>query len=275
MKRPLFAWLPLLVLVFSLSAPCMLSAQSKKELLAEVQSLRTELSETRTSLAQSSKEAAAANARVLAIETELTDLRQTNANLLSNLNRITEESSKKTASISESLSNIQRTERQLRTISDGLTRQDSTTLGILTAIKQTLGENAKIGVSNNTVTLAIENTLLFGADDKAYSLQEGATETLTKIADILSKYPGTQLQVEGHANAIDYGTGAPADNLELSALRAVAVARTLSSTMGVSEDRIIALGKGIEGLSLETTTHFKIQPDFAGFYKSLKDAIKN
>ena len=275
MKQITYLYLPLLLLFISIAGTGVLSAQSKKELLAEVESLRSELSETRTNLAQSNKEVASANARVSAIEAELADLRQTNANLLSNLNRITEESSKKTASISESLSNIQRTERQLRTISDGLTRQDSTTLGILTAIKQTLGDNAKMGVSNNTVTLAIENTLLFGTDDKSFVLQDGATETLSKIADILTKYPGTHLQVESHANAIDYGKGAPADNLELSALRAVAVARKLSSSMGVREDRVSAFGKGIEGLNLETTTHFKIRPDYAGFYKSLKEAIKS
>jgi|GEM_PF-3243117 len=264
------------LLAFILMAPVSsLTAQSKKELQAQVADLKSELADTKAELTQSKKNEAVSSARVSAIEAELTDVRNTNATLLANLNRITEESSKKTASISESLTNIQRTERQLRSISDGLTSNDSTTLAILTALKKTMGEDARLGVSNNAVTVAIDNQSLFGPDDKAYQIDTTATAVLRKVADILKSYPEMQLQIDSYANALELGKGAPADNLELSALRATAIARKMSSELAVKESRITASGKGIEGLSLETSTHFIFRPDYAAFYKSLKESIKN
>lgn len=274
MKSILFPCILLLALCGS-GTLFSLHAQNKKELIAQVQKLRTELDNTHTDLAQSRKNEAASNARVSAIEAELTDLRATNANLFANLNRITEESSKKTASISESLTNIQQTERQLRLISDALTRIDSTTLSIVTALKKTMGDNAKIGISNNVVTVAIDNTALFGEDDKSYLLGEEADSYLSKVADIMKKHPQVRLQVDSHANSLNYEKGAPTDNLELSALRAVAVGRKLSAEMGIKENRITTTGKGIEGLSLETSTRFQLRPDYVTFFTSIKDNIKS
>jgi chemotaxis protein MotB len=265
----------LLIGILYLSCILTLQAQSKKELIAEIETLESELATTKEDLATSRKNEATTMARVLAIESQLAGLRETNASLLSNLNRITEESSKKTSSISESLINIQSTERQLRTIRDALTRMDSTTLSILTALKKTMGENARIGISNNVVIIAIDNKALFGENDLSYSLDTAASSSLAKIADILKKHPETRLQVHSHANALDFGKTAPADNLELSALRAVAVARKMSSEHGIREERIATGGKGIEGLSLETTTRFNITPDYTAFFKSIKDNIKN
>lgn len=266
-----------IVLIASLYLGCvlMLQAQSKKELIAEIETLEAELATTKEDLAVSRKNEATNMARVIAIESQLAGLRETNTSLLNNLNRITEESSKKTASISESLTNIQRTERQLRNISDTMTRIDSTTLSIITDLKRTMGENARIGISDNVVTIAIENKVLFGENDLSYSLDAAASTSLGKIADMLKKHPETKLQVHSHANALDFGNTAPADNLELSALRAVAVSRMLSGEFGIREERIAAAGKGIEGLSLETTTRFNITPDYTGFFKSIKDNIKS
>jgi chemotaxis protein MotB len=265
----------ILILVCCTLGTISLQGQSKKDLIAEVQNLKTELDQTHTDLAQARKNEAVSNARVTGIEAELADLRATNTNLLANLNRITEESSKKTASISESLTNIQQTERQLRSISDALTRIDSTTLSIVTALKNTMGENAKIGISNNVVTVAVDNPTLFGEDDKSFLLDEGATAYLNKIADIMKKHPQVRLQVDSYANSLNYENGAPKDNLELSALRAVAVGRKLSSEMAIKENRITTTGNGIEGLSLETSTRFQIRPDYIAFFTSIKDNIKN
>lgn len=253
----------------------LLQAQKKKDLIAEVDRLQSELATTKTELAQAKKNEAAGNARVAAIESELAELRQTNTTLLANLNKITEESSKKTASISESLTNMQRTERQLRAISDALTRMDSTTLGIVTALKQTMGEDAKMGISNNVVVLSVPNATLFGDNDASYDLSSTDESFFTKIGDILNRYPETKLLIESYANTTSLGKGAPADNLELSALRAVAIRKMLSDSNGIKEDRITATGKGIEGLSVETNTRFHIRPNYEAFHKSLKESIKN
>lgn len=261
--------------LFLFGASFFAAAQSKKELQAQLESLKTELSETKTELANARKREAAGDARVVTIQAELADLRQTNTNLLANLNKITEESSKKTASISESLTNIQRTERQMRAISDALTRIDSTTLGIVTDLKKTMGESAKIGISNNVVTIVLDNAQLYGENDQSYTLSPESRASLQKVADVLQKYPDTKLLVEGYANALNFTKGGPADNIELSALRAAAVGRVFTSDIGIKADRIMATGKGLEGMSIETTTRLHVRPNYEAFFKSIKDSVKN
>lgn len=264
----------LLILLF-MGATVLVHSQTKKELIAQVAFLESELAAAKDEIAVSRKNEASSMARVKAIESQLAGLRETNTTLLNNLNRITEESSKKTASISESLTNMQRTERQLRMISDALTRLDSTTLSVVTALKQTMGENARIGISNNAVLLSVDNSTLFGENDKNLQLTPEAADIIGKVAAILNKHPETRLQIESYANALDFNASPPTDNVQLSALRAVTVAASFRDTQGIAAERLVAVGKGIEGLSVETTTRFQIRPDYEAFFRSIKENLKN
>ena len=49
----------------------------------------------------------------------------------------------------------------------------------------------------------------------------------------------------------------------------------MSGTYEVAPERITAVGKGEEGLRIETTTQLRITPAFDDFYKSLKEKMKN
>jgi chemotaxis protein MotB len=137
-----------------------------------------------------------------------------------------------------------------------------------------MGEGAKIGINNNVVTIAIENSALFG-EDNSYVVDDASLPSLEKIAELLKKYPETQLGIDSYANAVDFAKPAPSDNLELSALRAVALSKLLKENYGIAEQRMIPSGKGIEGMSVETSTRFQIKPDYETFYRSLKENIKN
>jgi outer membrane protein OmpA-like peptidoglycan-associated protein len=87
--------------------------------------------------------------------------------------------------------------------------------------------------------LNLRNDLLFETDSAV--LSEDAIARVSRIGDILAKYPEDRLRIEGHTDS----RGTAAYNEELSLRRAEAVARVLSSR-GVAPSQILVLGMGEE-----------------------------
>lgn len=264
------------LLLFSLfGCVCMAFGQSKKELQAELSELRTTLAETKAKLQEANKSEASSSARAAAIELELAELRETNTMLLKNLNQITEDSHRRTENIGKSLENLQLKERQLRSINDAMTRNDSISLLILTSLKQTLGENARIVLSNNAVSVVMDNSFLFGADDQNLGISAEALPFLEKIAGVINRNPDRLVSVVSYSNAIDFPNAVVKDNADLSALRATAVSRALTED-GVAAQRLLPQGKGkSESMSIETATHIRIHPQYESFYSGLREQLKN
>jgi outer membrane protein OmpA-like peptidoglycan-associated protein len=78
-------------------------------------------------------------------------------------------------------------------------------------------------------------------DSGKATLRPGAREKLAKVAGIVLAYPGLNLEVEGHTDAV----GAADYNQDLSERRAHAV-RTFLLQQGISKESIVARGFGKE-----------------------------
>lgn len=78
------------------------------------------------------------------------------------------------------------------------------------------------------------------------TLKPGATETITRLADFLSRNENTRIRIEGHTDSV----GDDAYNSELSRRRAQAVADALSAR-AISPTRIEVVGRG-EGFPVAT-----------------------
>lgn len=87
--------------------------------------------------------------------------------------------------------------------------------------------------------LNLRSELLFETDSAV--LTEDAIARVSRIGDILAKYPEDRIRIEGHTDS----RGTAAYNEELSLRRAEAVARVLSSR-GVAPGQILVLGMGEE-----------------------------
>ena len=83
----------------------------------------------------------------------------------------------------------------------------------------------------------IPNNLLF--DVNSAVIKPGGLDGLTKVADILNRYPETTITVKGHTDS----TGSEAYNQQLSEKRAVAVADFLVGK-GVNGARVTPIGYG-------------------------------
>jgi len=100
-------------------------------------------------------------------------------------------------------------------------------------------ENAKVERVEEGIRLTFESGILFGFD--SYSLTPESQESVMELAEILNKYPETNLMIVGHTD----NRGAESYNQDLSEKRASAVANYLKMR-GVSEDRLTTIGQGFD-----------------------------
>jgi outer membrane protein OmpA-like peptidoglycan-associated protein len=91
--------------------------------------------------------------------------------------------------------------------------------------------------TENGILVQLKSDILFRTDSAV--LRPEAVDQLTKVADVLAKYPEDRIRVEGYADS----TGSARHNEELSARRADAVRKVLLGR-GVKEPQVTALGMG-------------------------------
>lgn len=111
-------------------------------------------------------------------------------------------------------------------------------------------EGAKIERVGEGIKITFASGLLF--DVNKAELKQASKTNLTNLAEILNKYPDTNILVEGHADA----TGTEEWNLELSRLRSQSVSNYLAvqkvmetrfTTMGYGESQPIATNETADG----------------------------
>ncbi|SEM30124.1 chemotaxis protein MotB [Aquimarina amphilecti] len=250
-------------------------AQKKKDLIAEIDKLRSELKGTQGELTEAKKNERVSQSKVKTMEAQVADLKDTNASLLANMNSFTELSNKKATNLQTSQEIIKSKDKQLNVINDAITANDSTNLAVFSQFKNAIGgDNIKIGGS--TIFIILPNTTLFGENDKNYIVDEKAKSTLEKIAATLNANPNLTITVEGNSNALKLDGKKLIDNWDLSSRQAASVVRVLQTDYKVDPKRMEALGKseyGTEGI--ETVTKIIINPKFDKFYNLVKDNMKN
>ncbi|MCK8522840.1 OmpA family protein [Aquimarina sp. D1M17] len=251
------------------------TAQKKKDLLDEINKLRQELKTTKAELNDSRKKEKATLTQVATMETQVKDLKETNASLLSNMSNFTELSNQKAENLKKSQDIIKEKDKQLLTIDKALTGKDSTNLAVFSAFKNALGGD-NIKIKGGTIYIILPNTTLFGDNDKSFKVSDKAKPMLSKIATTLNANSKLHIKVEGNSNALKLDGKTLLDNWDLSARQAASVVRILQNDYKVDPKRMEALGKSeyaTEGI--ETATRIIIDPKFDEFYGLIKDSMKS
>lgn len=98
-------------------------------------------------------------------------------------------------------------------------------------------EDAKVERVGEGINITFDSGILFAINSA--NLQPKAKESVQKLADVLKKYPDTNVIIEGNTD----NTGSEELNQKLSEKRAKAVADYVTS-LGVSNSRLTTIGKG-------------------------------
>lgn len=251
----------LLSIGFLLLCSLSLTAQKKSELIAEISALRSQLDSVNNLVAEAQRSEKSSLAKAESFEKQAFELRDANKTLMKNLNSFSQLSSQNSTNMNKAMEALNVKERQLKGINDAIASNDSTALVVLTNAKQTLGENAKIGVSNGIVVISSDLTSLFGSDTGS-TISTEAEPWVQKIGQILTANPKMVVTIEGLSMTGD---------LALPAQQASAISSALQR-LEIAPERITALGK--DG-NLKEGVLIKMHPKFDAFYMMVKENMKN
>jgi len=251
----------LLSLSFILVMSISVNAQKKSQLIAEINTLKSQLDSVNNQIAKAQRNEKASLAKAESFESQALELRDANKTLMKNLNSFSQLSSQNSENMNKAMETLNKRERQLKLINNTLASNDSTAIVVLTNAKQTLGENAKIGVSNGMVIISSDLVSLFGSDTESTITTE-AEPWVQKIGQILAANPNMAVTIEGLSM-----TG----NLDLPAQQASSISSALQR-LSIAPERITSLGK--DG-NLKEGVIIKIHPKFDEFYQMVKENMKN
>ncbi len=239
-----------------------LQAQRKSELIEKIESLRSQLDSVKSEVLDARKNEKVAEARATSFEAQVADLQTSNNNLMSNISNFTAVSNKNSDIANSAIESLQATEGKLRSIKNAIASNDSTIIVVLTNVKQTLGEEAKIAVSNGAIVVSSDLASLYGSDT-GIKLTPEAEAWAEKIANVLKANPTTALDIEGLSMTGD---------LNVPAQQALALSTVLQDKFAIAPERITTLGK--DG-NLKEGVQVKIHPKFDDFYLMVRDEMKN
>ncbi|MDB4292464.1 hypothetical protein N9954_03595 [Maribacter sp.] len=253
--------------ILPLLALCIISSiatygQKKSELVAQIGDLRMELDSVKGLVSDAQRGERISTTKANSLQSQVTELQDANAALLKNLNSFATVSSKNSDNVNRAMASLQAKESQLKAINDAIASNDSTAIVVMTNAKQTLGENAKIGVSNGALIISEGLETLFGGSSNV-TLTPEAEPWLANIAKILKANPKMDLTIEGLSM-----TG----ELDLARQQATAISLALQQQFEINPERITTSGKDgnfKEGVAL------RIHPKYDAFYMMVKENMKN
>ena len=236
-------------------------AQRKSDLIAEIDSLRSQVRQLERTVSEAQASDNAAQAKAASYEAQVTELKDANATLMANLGSFASVSNKKEDALSKALESLNAKERQLKGIEGSFSANDSTIIVLLNDAKRTLGPDAKLKVAAGSLVISGSLSTLFGSDTGTELTAEGNTWA-ERVAALAKAHPDLGVTVEGLSMTGD---------MTVAANQATAIMNTLQGTYEVSEARLQSRardGNFSEGVDI------LLHPDYRRFYQMVKDEVK-
>jgi chemotaxis protein MotB len=229
-------------------------------------------------------DAAAANARVEGLKDQLADLRKANQDLIDTKGNLTTLTQKGAENLEKSLESLREKDIKITRLQDALTKKDSVTLAVVTALKKEVGlddPDIEINVEKGVVFISIADKLLFQSG--SYNVTNRAKEILGKVAKVVNSRPSFEAMVEAHTDNVPYKRDVLLDNWDLSVKRATSVVRVLES-LGVNPQQLIAAGRAeyqplmpndtAQNRAANRRTRIVVLPKIDQFYEMIEEEMK-
>lgn len=236
-------------LIFPLLAAALLvsSCASKKD-LENCQSENREL----TSSYQTAKEQlAASQARVTALEEQLSQQKRDYAALQKSLDKSLLNTNSNSINISKLVDQINESNQYIRHLVEVKSKSDSLNMVLTNNLTRSLSreelKEVDVQVLKGVVYISLADNMLYKT--ASYEINDRAAETLSKIAKIIMDYKEYDVLVEGNTDNVPVNPNSPLmknirNNWDLSTLRASSVVQYLQKNYGVDPKRMTAGGRG-------------------------------
>ena len=225
------------------------SCASKKQLV-ECQTQN----QTLTSDLQSVKEELAAkNVRVVSLEEQLAAQKQAleeskkaYAALQRTLDKSLTNASQNNISIEKLVDQINESNQYIRHLVEVKSKSDSLNLVLQNNLTRSLSKEelkeVDVQVLKGVVYISLADNMLYKSG--SYEINSRASETLSKIAKIITDYKDYDVLIEGNTDNVPIKRENIRNNWDLSCLRASSVVQELQTKYGVDPKRLTAGGRG-------------------------------
>ena len=238
------------VFVLSLAASLLMtSCVSKKDLEAcqnENKALQTSYADTKEQLSNVNSQLAAANTRVHSLEEQLLEVRSTNATLQKSLDQSLTNAGQNNISIEKLVDQINESNKYIRHLVEVKSKSDSLNMVLSNNLTRSLSKEelkeVDVQVLKGVVYISLADNMLY--ESGTYTINKRASETLSKIAQIIKDYKDYDVLIEGNTDDVPIKRENIRNNWDLSCLRASSVVQALQNDYGVDPKRLTAGGRG-------------------------------
>ena len=225
------------------------SCASKKELVGcreENKSLTSNLQTTKEDLA-------AKNARIAALEEQQRGMQQAlaaaeakYAKLQESLDKSLSNASQNNISIEKLVDQINESNQYIRHLVEVKSKSDSLNMVLTNNLTRSLSKEelkeVDVQVLKGVVYISLADNMLFRSG--GYEINSRASETLSKIAKIITDYKDYDVLIEGNTDNVPISQTNIRNNWDLAALRASSVVQELQNRYGVDPKRLTAGSRG-------------------------------
>lgn len=229
---------------------------SKKEL----QNCTAENKELTATVMSTKEQLAASQSRVKSLEEQLAQLRELNvqqkkdieqqtksyAALQRSLDKSLTNASQNNVSIEKLVDQINESNQYIRHLVEVKTKSDSLNLVLQNNLTRSLSKEelkeVDVQVLKGVVYISLADNMLYKSG--SYEINERASETLSKIAKIITDYKDYDVLIEGNTDNVPISKTNIRNNWDLSCLRASSVVQELQTKYGVDPKRLTAGGRG-------------------------------
>lgn len=220
------------------------------------------------------------------LNSEVSSLRKNNSDLINNMGNMTTLTKKGAENLEKSLESLKEKDLKITRLQDALTKKDSVTLALVSALKSDIGmqdPDISINVEKGVIMISIADNLLFKSG--SYQVSDGAKSVLRKVATVINSKPDFECMIEGHTDDLPIKNTVLQDNWDLSVKRATSIVRVLQNDLGVNPKQLIPAGRSsyIPLASNDTAanraknrrTKVIIMPKIDQFYEMVEKEMKN
>ena len=148
--------------------------------------------------------------------------------------------------LESSKSELSSKEAKLTELQAILDKKDSVVKALKAKVTDALtgyeGKGLSISQKNGKIYVSLDESLLFASG--SFTVDPKGIEAIKKLAKVLESNTDINVLIEGHTDNVPYGgTGALKDNWDLSAMRATAIVKIVTSNSDVDPKRLSAAGK--------------------------------
>lgn len=237
-----------LSVVFLALALAMTGCGSKKYTLLqnEHQELQTKYKDLDLKYLNSQHELSNAQSRVKSLEEQLASYRSNVASLQAALDKCLTNSGQGNANISKLVDEINASNRYIQHLVNTKNKSDSLNMVLTNNLTRSLSrdemQDVDVQVLKGVVYISLSDNMLYKSG--SYEISAQASETLGKIAKIITDYKDYEVLIEGNTDSMPIKKTNIRNNWDLSTLRASSVVQALQNDYGVSPKRLTAGGRG-------------------------------